>query len=290
MIRQRVSFVLAVSLILVGCGIQNASEEEVVASTKTAIVPSSTITLTESMISNPSETPSLTPFPALSAKETFDYLFISENKCNVPCWWSIIPGISTWAETKQFIEQFSELSFGVKRAYGKRPITKTSSPEIYVWYVGNPVPNTDSATTIYLDVQNNVVTALEIGPELVWNFYPIHKLLETYGQPDQIFIGDINNDANSQILYARIYLLYKDKHILTSYGYSGPSSMSPLNICLYDYGEGYMYMWARSADLDFNFFELKPLEGHSKLDPNTFYEKFKDKKNLCFEISEDAWK
>jgi hypothetical protein len=279
-----------VSLILVGCGIQNSLKEDVITPTKTAIAPSSTIKLTEAAISNTSETPLLTPLPTLPASETFEYLFMSENKCNVPCWWSIVPGISTWTETKQFIEQFSELSFGVQRAYGKKPITKTSSPEIYVWYVGNPMPNTDSATTIYLDVQNNVVTALEIGPELVWNFYPINKLLETYGRPDQILISDINNDVNSQMLYARIYLLYNDKHILTSYGYSGSSSASPLNICLYEDGEGYMYMWSHSTDLDFNFSSMKSLEEYSNLDLNAFYEEFTDDKNQCLEISEDVWK
>lgn len=283
-------------ILISGCMATNTPTEEVAISTATLVSPSSTPVPPESQTPTPtaifSTTPTLylTPLPTLSREQTFEKLFVSENICEVPCWWGIIPGISKLTETKQFIEQFSELSFGIDRAYGKRPIVKTVSPEIYVWYVGNPMPNTDSATTIYLDVQNSVVTALEIGPELVWNFYPIHKLLETYGRPDQIFIGNANNDANTQMLYARIYLFYKDKHILTSYGYSGLSSTSPLSICLYDYGEGYMYMWAHSVDLDFNFFELKSLESHSKLDPNTFFEKFKDKKNLCLEVSEDVWK
>ena len=288
--------VLVISFILFGCVSESPSMVELDHPTPTVVIPTSTsvptgtktLTPTATLIDTTS-TPYLTPFLTLSAKETFNYLFMSENKCNMPCWWGIIPGKSTWPETRQFIEQFSELSFGVKMVSRIKPITKASSSETYVWTVGNPVPNTDSATTIYLDVQDNLVAALEIGPELVWNFFPIDKLLVTYGVPNQILIGDIYNDANSQMIYARIYLLYTDERILTSYGYSGSSKENSLKICLYDYSEGYMYMWSYLTDLDFDFSKLTPLEEYLNLDTKSFYDMFKDDKNRCLEISKDKW-
>lgn len=281
-------------LILVGCSI-GYMPTEVLDSSPPTVILSSTLLPTMTPVSTTTITPHialppLTPLPTLSREQTFSHLFMSENACDVPCWWGIIPGVSTWRETEQYIEQFSDLSFGVYKVGVQKHLTSASLSETYVWYVGNPVPNTDSSTTIYLEVKNNIVTALEIGPELVWNFFPIYKLLETYGQPDEVFLGVNEFDIIPPTYYARIYLFYEDKHLLTSYGFSGLGPINPQKICLYEYGEGYLFLWSDDAALDFDFSKLKPLGNFSGLSPEIFYESFKDDGNKCIEITEDAWK
>jgi hypothetical protein len=274
-------------LILVGCSVANMPAEEVVVSPAT-IIPSSTSLPTKTPF--PTALPSLTPLPILSSDETFNQLFKSENTCEVPCWWGIIPGVSTWTETKQYIEQFSSLSFGVYQVEYDLHITKSTPAEVYGWGVWNPIPGTDYGVAVLLEVQNDIVTALEAQGELVWYFFPIDKLLEHYGPPDKVLIGIGEYDSNPPSFYARIYLLYEEQRILTSYGFSGSGTTSPLSICLYEYNTRSMFLWSLGSELNFDFSKLKPLEEFSELVPKTFYERFKDKENTCFELSMDAWK
>ena len=276
--------------ILVGCVSENIPTEKPATPTNTAVTPSLTSVPTETKTPLPTATIFLTPLPTLSRQHTFEQLFMSENICDAPCWWGIIPGVSSWPETKQFIEQFSTLSYGVHETGGVKHITSAQFSETYMWYVGNPIPNRDSSTTVYLEVQNNIVTAMEIGPELVWNFFPVFKLLETHGRPDEVLIGVSEYDIGPPMYYARIFLLYEDKHLLTSYGFSGSGPTNPQSICLHEYGEGYMYLWSPDTKLNFDFSQLNPLDDFSELSPEIFYERFKDRSNKCLEVSEDAWK
>jgi hypothetical protein len=123
-------------------------------------------------------------------------MYEANNICSLPCWWGITPGISTWTEAKQYIEHFNpSRSFGVEKVTNPRiPITKSPQSEMYVWYVW--LPNADTSAAVYLEVQNNVVTAIRVTQDLFTLFFPLHKFLEASDKPDKVLVGISDRDKN----------------------------------------------------------------------------------------------
>ncbi len=280
---KKVFFSILLIFIFIGCVPKNVQVTENTATTTfTKVIPSSTPTLIK-----PTPTIFLSPLPTLSASETVDKLYKSEFECDRPCWWGIIPGVSTWTETKQFIDQFSVIVYGVSETNYK--ITKSEISDSYMWFVAIPDSGSDTTTAVFFEIQNNVVSAINIGAELVEFFYPPHKLLEEYGQPDQIFIGISEYYVFQETNYAQIYILYEDINILTSYFFYGSNLTNPLTICLDEENQASnLYLWSPNTELDFDFSKLKLLEQFSELNVESFYRRFIDRSNQCFEISKEA--
>lgn len=286
MVKQNIILFALVIFSIVGCISENTITKEI-------FVPTATITSQPATSTHikPTATLYLTPFPTLSWFQTFEKLYKSEFECNAPCWWGIIPGISTWTETEQFINQFDTSMYKYENIETNNKITKTISSDTYNWYVINPVPNTDYSASIRFEVQNNVVAGIKVGEELVWYFFPIYKLLEEYGEPNKVLI-DIEESSSAIHNFANVYVLYEDKRILANYSFSKLKTND--NICLLDYyfenliSERQMVLWAPNTEINFDFSTLKPLEKVSEINVDTFYEKFKEEKNKCFEISKEA--
>lgn len=266
-------------LTIVGCVSENTL-------TKVSVVPTNTITIhlptsTPTLI-QPTLTPYLTPFPTLSSIASIEKLYSPQVECDKPCLYGITPGVSTWTETQQFIQQFDGYMGNVVDKTDQK-IDKSASYNTYAWYVNNPMPGTDYAPYIGFEVQNNVVSAIYIPHEFVWYFFPLHKLFEKYGKPDKILI-DLEDSF-------RIYVLYEGKRIMTRYSFPVSDMMNPLNVCLSEnYSEGPMVLWASNTKLDLFSDSLKPLEDYSAISVDDFYEKFIDKSNRCFELSTNPWK
>jgi hypothetical protein len=294
------SFVLVLSLILSGCISKNTSGEESVVSTTT--IPSSTLLPTETSTPTPTKTLaptatfiiptptlSLTPLPTLSFYKTEYLLYEAGNKCDMPCWWGIIPGLSKWPKTKQFIESLDpSRSFSIEKINPTTFITKSTQSEMYKWYVW--LPNSDSSTAINLEVQNNLVTAIRVNQDLFTLFLPVHKFLELSGKPDKVLVHISDYDKTNSIYDATLYLVYEQKHILASYVYWGTETTNAVNLCLQHLSPQDMYLWSSGVELNKDYSNFKPLDEFSELNPNTFYERFKNKNHQCFEMSKDAWK
>jgi len=239
------SLVLGIPLILIGCISENTPRENHAISSTTipssTLLPTATLTLipTETKTSVPTATviipaPTLylTPLPTLSFYETVNLLYEANNICSLLCWWGITPGISTWAEAKQYIEHFNpSLSYGVEKVSNPRiPITKSTQSEMYVWWVWPP--ESRATTGVYLDVQNNIVTAIRVTQDLFTPFFPIYKFLEAADKPDRVLIYIDGYAKNNNIYDAFLYLVYEQKHILASYVYWGIETTNAVNLCL----------------------------------------------------------
>lgn len=52
------------------------------------------------------------PVPTLSAKEkemVINQLLAEDHKCMLPCWGGVEPGVTTWTDAKEFLEQFAQI-------------------------------------------------------------------------------------------------------------------------------------------------------------------------------------
>jgi hypothetical protein len=84
--------------------------------------------------------------------------------------------------------------------------------------------------------------------------------------------------------------VYEQKHVLASYVYWGNETTNAVNLCLQHLSPQEMYLWTSGVEISTDLSTYKPLEEFSDLNPDTFYERFKNKNHQCFEMSKDAWK
>jgi len=290
------SFIFVILFILVGCGSGEISTEVPVTQTVTEVIPSSTLIPTETQTSiptatliKPTPTLYLMPFPTLSIEQErikFYQFYNFINGCRLPCLWGITPGVTTWTEVKQFINQFNSWN-SIEKVEGS--ITKSSTFDIYAWYVKHPSSDADYAVPVFLEVQNNVISAIQIDGELASYLFPLHKLLDEYGQPEKILIKTSKQAENPLVYFADIYVVYEDKHILSTYEFIGSGKTNPVKLCLYNVQLNPLILWANDKELNVDFSALKPLGEFSELNAETFYKKFRSKVNKCLSVSSDAW-
>ena len=82
-------------------------------SSETIVPPTQTVTSTATLLPVLTSTPLFTPFPTFSSTQSVENLRIwlqGVFDCLLPCWGGITPGITTWHEARQILEQMSEFA------------------------------------------------------------------------------------------------------------------------------------------------------------------------------------
>ncbi len=265
-----------------------------------AVIPSSTPTLPETKTPIPTPTATivistqtlyLTPLPTLSIEQErvrFYRLYNFIDGCRLPCLWGITPGVTTWTEMKQFIDQFYSFHHIEKVEWS---ITKSDKFDTYSWAVKQPNSGLDYSPAIFLEVKNNLVTAILIDGELSTLFFPLNRLLSEYGQPDRILLNATTNKGDVTVYLTDVMLVYDDEYIFSSYQFNEFESTNDTTrrVCLNDVQYEPMILLSSGQELNEDFSIWKPISEHSEHTTKTFYERFRYRGNKCFEVSRDAW-
>lgn len=163
-----------------------------------------TITPTPTNTFSPTRTPSWTPVSKLSKDEAQDVildLYADNGGCvEWPCWWGIIPGRTTWAETHELLAPLGKLIFGSKSKngvvlyQGEFIVPEHISSYGYLW------------PTIWID--NGTVKAIGNGANGFSSSldYSLSGLLLEFGVPEEIWLS-IELQSQKQPFYY-IELLY----------------------------------------------------------------------------------
>ena len=170
----------------------------------------------------PTPSPTLTPLPTLAAQERetrIRELLKTNGDCELPCWWGITPGRTTWAATRQFIMQMRG---------------RTSDTPYHDGSIGHGVGGFDT-NDIYTRVgileREGVVDSVEVDVEghynqLVfqedWEYYSLARILAIYGEPSRVWIQLAAGPVmpGSTMGYG-VWLFYDHLGFLVRYGGSG---------------------------------------------------------------------
>lgn len=135
-------------------------------------------------------------------------MFVNTEPCEIPCWWGITPGKTTWAQARQLLSEISP-------EYG--PYYDGALPR-YDYSFEVPVnfePLGYGFIEASLYVQDEIVIA--IGTSTGWlhrDFdYSFANLLSLFDQPDEIWIRYSPVEADFHIEYS-LNLFYKEQGIL----------------------------------------------------------------------------
>ncbi len=320
-------FTITLFLTLMGCttaapiptipeqtiSIVNTSTATLIPFTPTSIPPTQTSSATPGLTPSPSSTPISTPSieptatetpyaiptpPGEGATDQVLWLLETNNGCQLPCWWGMVPGQTEWETSEKLLSLFDENIY-------------TASDSEFVFYVPLiPLPTrvfeTDEVQQFYR-VEDGIVvridTLVSIGdtPDGYLNQYTLPSFLSTYGQPSEVWLSTYSSAFENDDLPFFVVMFYPEQGIVASYSDNGIVQGNSVQGCPQADPVSYLILFVPNSEQTFEevidktsaLAERKylSLEESTDMDVATFYETFKNLDNTtCLETPASLWR
>ena len=181
--------------------------------TKTLPPPTPILTLTPRPTSTYTTSPTWTPFPTLEPTEAAKLVLdlLSNNAgCELPCWWGFMPSKTPWKEAEQFLRSFVTKIYPIdtskKIEKEGKVITEFSHTVDYVFSKG---VRGIGGTTLY--EINDVIDTIEVYGGGTHLAYSIPKMLQNYGQPQEIYLHTYPDYWGEGVLWFEVFLFLSGK-------------------------------------------------------------------------------
>lgn len=322
------NFFIIISFVLTGCSLQT-KEEAPAASTivVSRALPSqtprpipqatsATPTLTVMPTLTPSTQPTI-PVPMIAVQPTAAetqmsiptvadmevtqqvlWLFETNNGCQLPCWWGITPGQTTWQTAQEFLSGFDfdiyELDSDSESAYYGVIIPLP----IEVFFADRWAPSIITRNDVVEHIFTNVANGKP--PKGTLAQYYLSSFLTTYGAPSEVGLFTYSSPYVGDDLPFVTTLFYADQGIAAAYSINGERQGEVVKGCIQEEPVTFLSLW--SPDLKLTFEEVTTgssalnrdylsLEESTKMSIATFYETFKKPENTtCLETPADLWR
>ena len=271
--------------------------------------PSTTPTLTPTPSSPPTSAPTVTPTATetpyaiptpLGTEVTEQVLWLMEtnNGCQLPCWWGIIPGQTEWQAAEKLLVLFDAHIYTVS----------ASGFDYYNPSIPLPVGlfSVNQVSPIYA-VQNGIVQKIEtlvpIGDTASAYFaqYVLPTFLTTYGQPREIWLSTYRSAFEEGDLPFFTVLFYPDQGIMAVYEDNGERRGDLVEGCPQEDIVSYLVLQVPGLDKTFEEtitrtsglgeWDYLLLEEATEIDVATFYETFQNPDNTtCLQTPANLWR
>ncbi|HEY47346.1 MAG TPA: hypothetical protein G4O14_11245 [Anaerolineae bacterium] len=265
--------------------------------TASSTIRASTLTPTRrpTWTPRPTRTPTLTMMPKLSPEEAEDVLlslYQNNGGCDLPCWWGITPGETSWKEVNSLLTplgNYGVYTLGRGARYTFQFVTPESMWDFGIGYIEPDI------IVIEGIVEDIIISSRWVMPSFD---YSLSGSLATFGQPTEIWLYA---EAES-IRYLRfdLVLFFKDIGVTVFSGGKHEREDDALIICPQNYKEPSpsLHLWSPEkyktgleADHEFISDRLHLLEDVSDLSPEDFYEIYIDPSTqACFETPAKLWR
>lgn len=257
-------------------------------------------TQTHTPIPSDSPTPSptiskhgFTPVPTEMVQSTILDLYETNAGCRYPCWWGIIPGLTSWTEAEL---RLHPLAFTIKASDFNAQIYYT----VY-FSVPENLAHRGLSQQEYR-VRDDQIELVESHPLKNSNVSPTN-ILSTYGEPAEVLIRTFDEPREDSLPFYLV-LFFPQHHFNALYESSGKVQGSDIVGC-FNNEQPHLALWspeqevslsdlyamnlARFTPEDAKFF--KTIEEASQLDKATFYQMFSDKagSTICIRTSAGLW-
>jgi len=303
--------------LLTACSAYRSSEGPLTLFTPSPVVilPSATPTrlpspVPSTLIPSPTHTPApppITPRPTRTAEE--EQAFVREmletnGGCELPCWWGITPGKTTWQEVRERLGFYYD--GGISRPSGMRYHETAYGDVLYP-----PPPPYGYSIYIGFTERDGIVQSIEVFADALhtkfpqrfaqdWHRYSLDQVLTRYGEPSQVML-ELWPNPPAPPPYYQLFVFYEHRGILIAY-----DGLAVVNetaqVCPGRLEEVLsIEMWLQSpdrgipllqmADLDpAEQAQMLPLEEATGMDVQTFYETFRQAgTGACLESPVEVW-
>ena len=277
------------AFVLMSCAISNT----------TPMVETSRPGLTATLLATniPTQIENSTPTTSPSKEEgqkLVQKLLEDNGGCKLPCWWGIMPGKTTWVEARKILEKVSLF-------VGGQESENDFDANVNAYL---PYPHGFATYMEHLyGVNNGIVEYIRVyNFDLAPNYF-LPNLLESYGQPDEIWIRTFSK-AERGIQNYTVDVFYKEMGILVEYSTGEPLKEidGKLQNCLIkEMDSPFLHLWSpETQELSFheakkfidttNLPDPKPLLEATGMDVETFYETFRNTAtDACLETPKELW-
>ncbi len=234
----------------------------------------------------------LTPLVTLTNDEALKFvleLLKTNAGCRLPCWWGIIPGVSSWQKAENFLASFAVIGTMKIDESSQKASVKILSPEM------------EGRTEYNYVIRDGIVQDIEIYN---WNFAPAYNLanlLKNYGPPDEVWLSAFYQERYLNY-FVSIVVFYPQQGILIEYT-DGQTDLIGETIQKYPQKAEYPFLYLWSPQNKRNFSEVYkdssflnsfppyiPLEQASGMSIKTFYDLFvQDNPNAHINIPIGIW-
>jgi hypothetical protein len=241
-------------------------------------------------------TNSQTPLPTLQIEEAEALvleLLKTKSECTLPCWWGIIPGITSAEEIKNILWPFKgtvehDLRYEFSDSGGYLLMkTQPNGFNIGIQYL---IEN-EKVSTIYISTRMNDIDGYELvyknsEYDEIMELYSVDQILTRYGKPEQIYIRSFSEIAG-ELNPTQILLFYPDEGVIVQY--FSPNTLEIDNgefyntFCPLD-GHIMLRLFNPNTDInldklllmDDNFSSYKEISKVTNMDVNSFYNTYVD--------------
>lgn len=200
-------------------------------------VPTDTSTPTQTPTKTATNTPAATwtPVPTLASENALARireLYQDSEPCEIPCWWGITPGQTTWAQARQILSEI-EPEYG---PYYRDIVTRYK-------YSFEVPENFEALNLGFIEasiyVSGDMVIALSTNTGWLHRDFNFSRssLLTLLGEPDEIWIRYTTPDPGLLIEY-EIDLLYMSKGVLLNITGEAQIENNTLAICPQNFQRG----------------------------------------------------
>jgi hypothetical protein len=174
------------------------------------ITPTILLTPASTRAPNPSVLPTQTwtPIPTFDPQEKqwlIGSYFTDARDCEIPCWWKIIPGQTTWQEARQILSPLDT---------EKGPYTNTRLLKyFYTFQQATELSPLGFELVVWID--DDRVIAVQTNSQWIKTDLDasLAGLLKTFGQPGQIWVQVDADSPGSETAY-QLELFYQDQGVL----------------------------------------------------------------------------
>lgn len=206
---------VAALLWLAGCSVPSFAPGETPQPTNTPLFAPSLVVLTQTLSAQsptptltprPTRTPTPTPCPTLTADEEYAYvseMLATNAGCELPCWWGITPGKSSWQEARN---QLPRLNF-------------------QFWFLEEHRYDVHFTLT----EAEGVIESIRVSGDCAcfvrecerfaqdWSHYALDQILSRYGPPSRARIIFPPTTESGAPVYYNLYLVYDELGISIAY-------------------------------------------------------------------------
>lgn len=276
------SFVVMIMLISIAGCTSTPNQQDIWATSQPVLSPTETdiVLPTETHIATDIITPTVTSIPRqpISTPSEIEKdkiglaMLRSNNGCNLPCWWGIMPNQTTWIDANRFLKPFSDI-------YEREPSAKWLVYEVY-----SPLEKEFSATErlrVVYATQQGVIKEIDVSG-FNEDTYGLSSILSKYGVPAEVLIGAYSPDTASpdkQVPFS-VDLHYPELGINVLYGSDAFVKGETITGCLRD---PHLFLWSpqeydRSIAYILGWDQIKfpylSLEVATGLSTQAFYDKY----------------
>jgi hypothetical protein len=189
------------------------------------------VTIPSTLTFTPTPLPAtLTPLPTLAPDEAAAFVrqLLNDNAdCELPCYWGVTPGVSSWESAYQ---RFSTFADKIGQGSSDQLIRDGVSYERTVFTIYKLIPDYSDVVAAHYYISNGTVFQIGVEPRGTEIRYSLHQLLTRFGEPDGIVIRILADTPMNKPWYDLI-LFYQHKGIIAQFSSPAYYETQKLQIC-----------------------------------------------------------